>query len=102
MTPAGELGRILLESAAAIGDRKMPEVGGRQLAGEFSSMMADIRKSNEESKQLVAEAVKELQQEVTGGAADAAKALRNEAAEVRKGYAELLGNNPSADDATAP
>ncbi len=97
---SGELGRRLLEAAAAIGDRKMPEVGGRRLAGEFSSMMADVRKSIEESKQIVAAAVKELQQEVTEGAQDAAKALRNEAAEVRKGYAELLGNNPSDGTAT--
>ena len=80
----------------------MPEVGGKKLAGEFSSMMAEVRHAINESKQLVRDAAKELTAEVTIGAQDAAKALRAEAAEVRKGYAELLGNQPPGDDEPKP
>lgn len=72
----------------------MPEIGGKQLAADFSSMMAQVRASIEASKQTVAEAVKELQAEIEQGGNSAAKAIQAEAAEVRKGYAELLGNNP--------
>ena len=72
----------------------MPEAGGRKLATNFSGMMADVRKSIDEASQKVADAVKELKTEIESGATGAATALRAEAAEVRKGYAELLGNNP--------
>jgi hypothetical protein len=99
VTPAGarfdkRLGEIIEELRAKSEVRSMPEVGGKKLATDFSSMMADVRQSIEESKSLVAAAVAELKAEIATGAQGAAKALRAEAADVRKGYAELLGNNP--------
>ena len=75
----------------------MPEIGGTKLAADFSSMMADVRKSIEASKSTLTAAIKELQTEIEQGGADAAKAIKAEAAEVRKGYSELLGNGPPAE-----
>ena len=72
----------------------MPEVGGKKLAGDFSGMMADLRKSVDAAKETVHSAVVELKTEIESGAASAVKALRDEANEVRKGFGELLGNGP--------
>lgn len=72
----------------------MPEIGGSKLASDFGSMMAGVRKSIDASKQVVEQAVTELKTEIEAGALAAAKAIRTEAATVRAGYAELLGNNP--------
>lgn len=80
----------------------MPEIGGSKLASDFGSMMADVRKSIDASKQIVAQAVTELQAEITVGAQSAAKAIRTEAAAVRAGYAELLGNNPPQAETQPP
>jgi|FreactTroBogLake_1042271.scaffolds.fasta_scaffold80942_2 hypothetical protein len=76
----------------------MPEIGGKRLAADFSSMMADVRRSIETSKSTLAAAIKELQIEIEEGGAEAAKAIKAEAAEVRKGYEQLLGNNPPSED----
>jgi hypothetical protein len=72
----------------------MPEIGGTKLANTFGSMMADVRKEIDAATATVADAVRELKTEITAGAQSAAKAIRSEAATVRSGYAELLGNNP--------
>lgn len=71
---------------------KMPEAGGKKLATDFGSMMADVRKSIDAAKTSVQEAVRELKTEITSGATKVAKALRVEATAVRDGYAQLLGN----------
>lgn len=76
----------------------MPEIGGKKLAADFSSMMATVRRSIDASKQTIADAVNELQTEIEQGGAEAAKAIKAEAAEVRKGYAELLGNAPPSSE----
>ena len=76
----------------------MPEVGGKQLANDFVSMMADVRKAIDELKKTVADALAELRTEITKGASDSALAIRKEAAAVRQGYATLLGNAPPAGD----
>ena len=60
----------------------MPEVGGKQLANDFVSMMADVRKAIDESKKTVADALAELRTEITKGAADSALAIRKEAAAI--------------------
>ena len=74
----------------------MPEAGGKRLASSFADMMAEVRRSIDAATAKVSDAVKELKVEIDGGADDAAKALRAEAAEVRKGFGQLLGNNPPA------
>lgn len=76
----------------------MPEIGGTKLATDFASLMADVRKSIDESKALVTQAAAELKNEITQGAVAAAKAIRLEAATVRQGYSSLLGNAPPATD----
>ena len=76
----------------------MPEVGGKQLASDFASMMADVRKEIDAAKANVTAAVLDLQHEIRNGANTAALALRAEAAEVRKGFSSVVGNNPPADN----
>lgn len=79
----------------------MPEAGGRRLASNFSSMMAEVRASIDGATRKVADAVKELKAEIETGAEEAAKALQSEAAEVRKGFGDLLGNNPPSDSSSS-
>jgi hypothetical protein len=81
----------------------MPEVGGKQLAANFGSMLGDLRKLVDEVKAEVGAAVTELADEVRSGK-DVAKAIRAEAAEVRKTFGDVLGNRPPGDppDPTKP
>lgn len=79
-------------------DDTMPEIGGKKLATDFGSMMADVRKSIDTAKETVAVAVRELQGEITTGAVNSAKAIRVEAAAVRAGFGELLGNGAPAEE----
>lgn len=81
-------------------ESEMPEIGGKKLASDFASMMADVRKAIDESKQEVAGAVRELKSEITQGGKSAALAIRREAAAVREGYGALLGNGAEAEDET--
>jgi hypothetical protein len=101
LTPAGaRLDRFLTSAIDEFKnnkDRVMPEAGGRRLASSFSGMMAEIRSEIDAATQKVADAVKELKAEISSGADGATKALQAEAAEVRKGFGELLGNNPPPD-----
>lgn len=78
----------------------MGELGGKKLATDFGSMMADVRKAIDAAKGTVADAVRELKGEITAGAVQSAKAIRAEATAVRAGYAELLGNAGGQDDET--
>lgn len=75
----------------------MPEIGGKKLAGELGAMLQDVRRLVDEVRLDVAGAATELASEIRGGK-DVAKALRAEAAEVRKAFSEVLGNQPPADD----
>lgn len=71
----------------------MPDVGGRKLAGEFGNMLAELRKTMDETKLEIAAAVTEVQSELATGK-EVAKALRAEADDVRQAFGAVLGNNP--------
>lgn len=71
----------------------MPEAGGKKLAGEFGGMLADVRKMIDEAKIGIAGAITELVTEVKAGK-QVERAIRDEAATVRKAFGEMLGNNP--------
>ena len=76
----------------------MPEVGGRRLAGEFGSMIADVRKLVDEAKLGLAAAVTEFATEIKAGK-EVERALRAEARAVREAFGSVLGNNPPAEEA---
>lgn len=80
-------------------DGSMPEIGGKKLATDFGSMMADVRKAIDDAKITVAGAVHELKDEIATGARNSAKAIRIEATAVRDGFAQLLGNGAPVDEA---
>lgn len=80
-------------------DGTMPEIGGKKLATDFGSMMADVRKAIDDAKMTVAGAVHELKDEIATGARNSAKAIRIEATAVRDGFAQLLGNGAPVDEA---
>lgn len=80
-------------------DGSMPEIGGKKLATDFGSMMADVRKAIDDAKLTVAGAVHELKDEIATGARNSAKAIRIEATAVRDGFAQLLGNGAPVDEA---
>lgn len=80
-------------------DGTMPEIGGKKLATDFGSMMADVRKAIDDAKLTVAGAVHELKDEIAIGARNSAKAIRIEATAVRDGFAQLLGNGAPVDEA---
>jgi len=99
VTPEGErLDRFL---SGAIDELKtkgtMPEVGGKKLAGDFGSMLSDVRKMIDEAKLGLAGAVTELTTEIKTSKL-VEKALREETAAVRKAFGEMLGNAPPSDD----
>lgn len=75
----------------------MPEVGGKRLAADFGAMLADLRALVDEVKNDVGAAVQELAGEVRSGK-DVAKAIRAEAAEVRKTFGDVLGNRAPKDE----
>lgn len=87
-----EARRILDEVEAAA----MPEIGGKRLAGELGGMLADVRKMVDEAKLGLAGAVTELVTEIKSGK-EVERAIRAEAAEVRKAFGEVLGNAPPTD-----
>ena len=74
----------------------MPEVGGKRLAADFGAMLADLRRGLDEAKTGIAKAIGELTAEVQSGK-EIEKAIRSEAAEVRKAFGEILGNSPPAE-----
>lgn len=75
----------------------MPNAGGANLAGEFTMMLADVRKEIDAVRDELKGGVAELIGEIQSGRA-AAKALRAEAATVRASFAQVLGNNPGASE----
>ena len=74
----------------------MPEVGGKRLAADFGAMLADLRRGLDEAKSGIGRAISELTSELESGK-EIEKAIRSEAAEVRKAFGEILGNNPPAE-----
>lgn len=87
-----------LAEAIEKGRPSMPGAGGKKLAGEFSAMLAGVRKEIEGLQIETAAAVNELMEEVKL-AREVPKALRAEAAEMRKAFGEVLGNAPPEDAA---
>jgi hypothetical protein len=86
-----EAGRILDK----IGATKMPELGGKKLAGEFGGLLAGVRKLVDEAKLGIAAAITELTSEIQSGK-EVERAIRAEAQVVRDAFAEVLGNSPPA------
>jgi hypothetical protein len=71
----------------------MPEIGGKRLAGDLTSMLTDLRTQIDSAKQGVAAAVKEIKEELSVlGTVETV--LRSEAAAIRASTGEVLGNNP--------
>jgi hypothetical protein len=82
-------------------DQTMPEIGGRKFAGDFSGLLGSAKAALATAQTEIAAAAAELVTEIQSGHRASVKALQDETAAVRKGYAELLGNAPPADETTA-
>lgn len=74
-------------------DEIMPEIGGKKLAGQFGDLLASLRKASEDAKTELAAAGAEFVTEVAN-VKKVTKTIRDETAEVRKAFGEILGNNP--------
>jgi hypothetical protein len=73
--------------------RTMPEVGGKSLAGTFSSRLAGIKQRIVRAHDGVNSAMGEIETELDKmGTAE--KVLRSEAADLRNATNEILGNSP--------
>lgn len=75
----------------------MPEAGGRRLAGEFKGLLGELRQLSAEVRTDIASAAAELMTELKAGK-EVARQIREETAEVRAAFGEVLGNAPPADE----
>jgi uncharacterized protein involved in exopolysaccharide biosynthesis len=79
----------------------MPEIGATRLAGRLSSVLSDLRRQAAAIEQDISAAAAELGTELKAGKQVAA-AIRAETASVRQSFADLLGNQPPADQTEQP
>lgn len=79
----------------------MPEVGGKKFAGEFGVMLEGLRQDIAATRSGLAGAITELRTELQSGK-EIEKAIRSEAADVRKAFSEVLGNNPPVGETADP
>lgn len=79
------------------GAKPMPELGGKSLALDLRSALAGVKQQLAELKSDAAGAVTELVAEIANGN-EAVKRIRDETAQVKAAFTEILGNEHSTQD----
>lgn len=97
MTPAGEkLDRFLATVIAEQKGQRMPELGGKKLAGEIGFSFASVRKALDEARFSLVGAVTELLAE-TKRIGETEKSVRSETASIKRMNDDVLGNAETTD-----
>ena len=94
---AQRLDQHLAESINHFGAKPMPELGGKSLALDLRSALAGVKQKLAELKSDAAGAVTELVAEIANGN-EAVKRIRDETAQVKAAFTEILGNEHSTQD----
>jgi hypothetical protein len=91
VTPSPLARRIL---PSRLGADNMPDIGGKKFADDFRGALGSMRKVMDEVKLEIAGAVTEFHVEARGGGKAVVKQIRANTDEVKRGFQDLLGNEP--------